>query len=106
MRAIDHDAQAFEGQAPGNGSFRVFDVAAERIIDANGLADFTGGGTDRFDGAAEDEFFNAALDVVIQFIAIRAEKFNSVIVVRVVRGGDNNAGVRAKAASGISHARG
>src|SRR5437867_13246177 len=61
--AIDHHAHPFEGHAARERSFGIFNVTAESILDAHGLADFIGGGTDVFDAATEDEVFDLMLDL-------------------------------------------
>src|SRR5438876_3136003 len=49
MRAIDHDAQAFQSEAAWDGRFHELDVATEGVVNANGLANFAGGGTNGLD---------------------------------------------------------
>src|SRR5206468_2354803 len=91
--AIDHHAHSFEGHAARERSFGIFNVTAEGILDAHGLADFIGGGTDVFDAATEDEVFDLMLDLVFQLITVCAEKFNAVVIVRIVRGSNHDAGI-------------
>jgi len=74
MRAIDHDAQSFQGQAAWDRRFDELDVAPEGVVDADRLAHFAGGRTNRFNVSAEDKLFNPAFDVVIQFKAVRPEE--------------------------------
>src|SRR5947207_10607564 len=103
MSAIHHDPQTFQGQAPWDGSFGIFDVAAEGIVDTNGFADFAGGWANSFNGAAENQFSNAPFDVVVQLVAICAEELDAIIVVWIVRSGDYDAGIGPKAARGVSN---
>ena len=81
------------------------DVAAQRIVDSTGAPDFSGGRPDRIDLAAENELLDLLLDLVIEFVAIVPEKFNSVVFVGIVRSGENDAGVRAQRTGDVSHAR-
>src|SRR6185437_2213811 len=85
VRAIDHDAHAFESHAAREGGFGEFDVTPESVINTNSLADRFGRGTNGFDFAAENEMFDLILDLVVELVAVRAEKFDAVIRVRIVR---------------------
>ena len=42
--------------------------------------------------------------MVIEFVTIRAETFNAVVIVRIVRGSNHDAGIGAQAACHIGHA--
>ena len=44
------------------------------------------------------------LDGVIEFVAVVAEKFQAVVVVRIVRGGDDDAGIGAETVGDACHA--
>ena len=83
----------------------VFDVTAQGVVNAHGLADGVGGGADGVDLAAEDQFFDPLLDQVIQLVTIGAEKLDAVVGVRIVRGGDDDAGIRPQTAGDVSHPR-
>ena len=61
MGAIHHHAQALQRQIAREGAFGVFDVTAQGVVNAHGLADGVGGGADGVDFAAEDQFFDRAL---------------------------------------------
>src|SRR5438270_11349161 len=105
MRAIYHDAHAFERHAAGERGFGVFDIPSQGILDTHGLANVLSSGTDVFDLAAENKVLDLIFDLIVQFITVRAEKLDSIVVVRIVRGSDNDSGVRTEAASDIRHAR-
>src|SRR5439155_26507917 len=79
--------------------------AAKGIVNANGFANFARGWADGLDGGAENEFFNASLNVVIEFVTVSAEELNAVVVVGVVGGGDDDACVCAQAPRGVRDAR-
>ena len=102
--AVHHDPHAFEGHSLGERTFGVFDVSAQRVVNADGFADGLGGRADVFYIAAEDQLFDLAFDIVVQLVTIRTEEFDPVVVIRIVRGGDHDAGVGAQAARDVSHA--
>ena len=104
--AIDHDTHAFERHAAREGTLGVFNVAAKRVVDAHRLANGVGGRADALDVAAENQLFDLPLDVVVEFVAVRTKKFNAVVVIRIVRRGDDDAGVGAQAARDIGDAGG
>ena len=83
----------------------MFDVAAQRIINAHGTPDVFGGGANFFHFAGEDEAFNFSFNLVVELVAVGAEKFDAVVRVRIVRGGDDDAGVRAQTARDVGDAR-
>src|SRR6185369_11512378 len=89
VSAIDDNPQAFQGHLARQRTFRVFDVAAQGVVDADRFADLTRSGPDVFDLAAEHQLFDLRLDIVIELVTIRAEKLNAVITVRIVRRGDD-----------------
>ena len=105
MGAIDHDAHSVQCEIAREGAFGVFDVAAQRVIDAHRLADFPGHGPDFFNFSAENQAFDAVFDFVIQLVAVGVEEFYAVVIVGIVRGGDDNAGIGAQTARHVSHAR-
>ena len=101
---IHGDVDAFEGESFWKAGFGVFDVAAKGVVNALGLADFTSSGADAFDFAAEDEVFDALLDFVVEFVAVVAEKFDAVVLIRIVRGAEDDAGIGAQSACEIRDA--
>ena len=106
MRAIHDDAHAFECHAARERGLGKLDVAAQRVVNAHGLADFLGDRPDVFDVAAEHEIFDFKLDLVVEFVAVGAEKLDAVVGVGIVGSGDDDAGVGAQAAGHIRHAGG
>ena len=95
----------FEGHAAGEGGLGIFDVAAQRVVDAHGLADLVGGGPDVLDLAAENQALDLILDLVVELVAVGAEELDAVVVVRIVRGGDDDAGIGAEAAGDVGDPR-
>ena len=61
-------------------------------------------GADVLDLAAEHKVLDCSLDLVVQLVAVGAEELDAVVGVRVVRGGNDDAGVGAEAARHIGHA--
>ena len=105
VRAIHHDAHAFERHAARERGLGIFDVAAQRVVDAHRLADCVGGRADVFDLAAEDQVLDLIFDLVVELVAVGAEELDAVVVVGIVRGGDDDAGVGAQAAGDVGDAR-
>ena len=53
---------------------------------------------------ALNDLLDAPLDGVVQLVAVGAEKLDAIVVVRIVRGGDDDAGIGAQAASDVGNA--
>src|SRR5665213_3156333 len=90
---------------PRKGAFGVLDVTAQRVVDADSLADFFGGGPDVLDLAAEDELLDAVFDHVVELVTVRAKKLEDYVVVRIVGGGNENTRVGPQTSGDIGHAR-
>jgi hypothetical protein len=58
--------------------------SAERVIDARGAADFSGGRSDGIDFASENELLDLLFHLIVELVAIVPEKFNAVIFVRIM----------------------
>ena len=82
-----------------------FHVAAERVIDARGASDFVRGRPNRIDLAAENELLDFFLDLIVELVAIVPEKFDAVILVGIMRSGENDAGIGAQRPRDVSHTR-
>src|SRR6267142_562771 len=105
VRAIDNDAHPLKGHPSGKRCFGMLDVSAERVVNTDGFADFVGSGADIFDFTTENEVLNFVFDFVIELITVRPEEFNAVVVVRVVRGSNNDSGIGAKASRYVRNPR-
>jgi len=105
VAAIEGDAEGFERKAAREALLGKLNIAPERVVDAEGLADFRGRGADVFDFATENQILDARLDVVIEFVAIVAEKFDAIVLVGIVGGRENDAGVGTERARDVGHAR-
>ena len=85
----------------GKRSLGKFDVSSERVVNAHRLSDFIGGRAYVFDFAAENEVLDFVLNLVVELVAIGAEKLDAIVGVGIVRGGDDDAGVGAQAARDV-----
>src|SRR5204862_6685719 len=54
------------------------------------------------DLAAENELLNLPLDLIIELIAVVAEKLNAVVGVRIMRSGEDDSRIGAQGASDVS----
>ena len=79
------------------------DVAAEGIVDAEGLPDPCCRWTNVFDLTAEDDVFDALLDIVIELVTIMAEELDAVILIGIVRGGKDDARIGAERACDVGN---
>ena len=84
VTTIDDDGYTLERLAARKRAFSVFDIPAESVVDAHGLADGLGRGADVIDLAAEHEVFDLFLDGVGKLVAVVIEKLDAVVVVRIV----------------------
>ena len=96
VRDIDRDPHFFQSHSARKTLLGKFDVTAKSVINSGGAADFARGRADRIDLAAENELLNLLLDLIIELIAVMAEKFNAVVGVRIMRGGENDPGIGAQ----------
>src|SRR5215469_16749085 len=101
MGAVDDDAQPFEGHAAREGGLGMLDITAEGIVDTLGLAYFVGGWPDVFYFTPENQAFDLLFDFVVELVAVRPEEFDAIIVIRIVRSGDDDPGIGAKAARDV-----
>ena len=106
MPGIHHDAQAFEIHPFRERGLRILHIPAQRIVNADGFADFLGGRANVFNGAAEDQIFNFRLDIVIQFIAVVLEKFDAIVFVWIVGRGEDDSRIRPERPGNVRHAGG
>ena len=84
MAAIDDDAHALESQGLGERRLGLLDVATHGVVDAHRLADLAGRGPEGLDAAAEDQFLDLVLGVVVQLVPVGPEELDAVVVVGIV----------------------
>ena len=65
VRAVHDDAQPLQGHAARERSLGIFDIAAQRVVDADRLANGVGGRADALDLPAEHQALDLVLDLVI-----------------------------------------
>src|ERR1041385_4914103 len=105
MSAIDHHPHPLQRHPPRKGCLGVLDVAAQRIIDADRLADFIRRRTDVFDSSAEYQAFDFEFDFVIELISVSPKELDPIVIVRIMRGGDDDPRICPQASSYIRDTR-
>jgi len=100
---IDSDAHFFERHPSRKARLGKFYITAECVIDARGTPDFVSGWPDGINLARENELLDFFLHLIVQLVAVVPEKFDAVVFVGIVRGGENDAGIGAKRAGDVSH---
>src|SRR5437868_3953800 len=106
VRYVDRDAGFLQSHSARKTLLGKLDVAAQRVVNSRGTPDFSGGGPNRIDFSAENELLDLLFYLIIQFVAIVPEKFNSVVSIGIVRSREDDTGVRAQRTGDISDARG
>ncbi|KAG0732036.1 hypothetical protein G6F23_014716 [Rhizopus arrhizus] len=93
VRAIQHQAQPAQVEGARHAGLAEFDVAADRLACARRLAQLF-----RF-GSGERNIqrcFQRQLGGVVELLALGGEELDAVVVVRIVRSTDDDAGVHAQ----------
>ena len=102
MRAIQHQAHAVQAEVVGHGALAELDVARLGIVDAVRLAQaFRRHGGE----LGIDLALDRRLDRIVELLAVGREELDAVVLVRIVRGADDDAGVGAQAARQERHRR-
>src|SRR2546422_1304900 len=102
--AIDNDPQAFQGHAPRERRLRLLDVPAQRVVDADRLANRIRRRPDVLYLTPKNQALDLMFDLIIEFVSVSMEEFDAIIVVAIMRCGNNNAGVGAQTAGDIGDA--
>jgi hypothetical protein len=76
--------------------FGEFHVATERVIDSGGASDFVGSWPDGIDLARKNKLLNFFLDLIIQLVTVVPEKFDAVVLIRIMLSGKDDAGIGAQ----------
>ena len=84
----------------------MLDVSPERIVDAHGLAHRVCSGPDVFDFAAEHQALDFKLDLIIELVTVGPEELDTIVIIWIMRRGDDNSRIRSQAAGDISHSGG
>ncbi len=93
--AVHHDFQAVKADGAIKRTLGKLDVAVDHAVDAFGLAD-TVGLAKVTAGVAVHLGFDFGFHFVGKLVSVRAEKLDSVVLVRVMRGGNHDAEVCAQ----------
>jgi len=102
VRAVHDDFEPLEIQTVREGALAKFDVAPAGVVITLGLAERIGSrGRQRL----LHHVFDGQLHVIRQLGALRREKLDAIVVVRIVRGGDHDAGAGAGGAREIGDRR-
>ena len=91
--AVDDDFDPVQGQLTRKGGLGKDVVAAQGVIYPSGFADGGRGGPQMVDLTAHDQRLEVVFQTVGQLEPIPRENLDSVILERVVRGGDHDAGI-------------
>ena len=102
MSTIEDNPQAGQRLICRVGRFTKFDVTADRIVDAARLTELC---RIRYDNRLIDQTFNFGFQLVVQFLAVRAKKFHTVIVERIMTGTDHNTGLGRKGTGEVRDCR-
>ena len=103
--AVDDDAQPGERQLARERALGELDVAPDRVVGAEGLADRVRGRPHVVDPPGGDEVLDLGLERVRELVALAREELDAVVLVGVVRGRDHDPGVGAQAARHEGDAR-
>ncbi len=93
VRAVQHHLQPAQVEAARHAGLAELDVAADRVARAHRLAQALG--FHRGERRVE-RGFDRALGGVVELLALGGEELDAVVVVRIVRGADHDAGVGAE----------
>ncbi len=102
VRAVEHDRKSAQAERGRHGRLAELGVARGGVLDADHLADRFG--VDRRELGFELAL-DRVLDVVVELLAGRREELDAVVLVRIVRSADHDAGARAQAARQIRDGR-
>ena len=106
VAAIDGDREPIERQVARERALGEDVVAADGIVDAEGLPDLGSGRAERVDRVREDEPLDLRLELVGELEPGRAEELDAVVLEGIVRRGDDDPGVGAERAGEERDARG
>ncbi|MNI55584.1 hypothetical protein D3C73_1105440 [compost metagenome] len=102
MRGVHNDLHPVQVQIVGEGALAELDVAALRIRHAAGAAQALG--TDAAQRLVQSGF-DRGFDVVRQLHALRREELDAVVLIRVVRGADDDARHQTQRPGQVGHGR-
>src|SRR5262249_11640321 len=105
VRDIYRDAQLLERHFSRETRLSEFNVASQCVIDTGGTSNFPCGWPNVVDFTRENEVLDLRFNLVIEFVAVMSEKFDTVVFVRIVGSREHDAGIGAQRARDVSDAR-
>ena len=99
LRAVDNDLEPLQGKVSGKGVFQIDDIAPLSVIDTPRPAYFRmpeAWAAVYF--AFQDEFFDVVFGFIGKFETVASEYLDAVILVWIMRGGNDYAGIGTHAA--------
>src|SRR4029450_1146580 len=73
------------------------------IVDTRRASDVVGGWPDRIDFAGKNKLLDFFLNLIIQLVTVVPEKFDAIILIGIMRSGQDNTGVCAQRSRDVSH---
>src|ERR1041384_709909 len=94
----------FQRHAAWKASLGELHIPPKCIINSGGAANPASGWANAFYFPGEYQPLDFLLDLIVQFVAIVSKEFYPVILIRIVRCGENNAGIGSQRTSDVGHA--
>ena len=102
MRAVDDEMHAVQVECTRHGRLAEFQIARRGVLDAHGLADRLRGNRRKRQARARPRW---PFDIVVELFADCRKELDAVVLMRIVRGTDDDAGIGAHRAGQIGNAR-
>src|SRR5689334_17657797 len=105
IRYVDGNPQLFERHFSREARLSEFNIPSKGVINPGGTSNVTSRRPNVVDSAGENQVFDLRLDLIVKFVAVMPEEFNAVVLIRIMRGGKNNARISPERTRDIRHAR-
>src|SRR5204863_4911579 len=102
IRNINRDPHFLQSHSARKTLLGKFYVTAKRVVNSGGAPDFPRRRADRIDLAAENELFDLLHNLVLELIAIMADKLNAAVGIRIMLSGEDDSRIGAQGVGGIS----
>src|SRR5262245_14702830 len=102
---VDSHSHFLEGHSTRKARLREFNITTKRVVNARGPSDFAGGWSDRIDFAGKNELLDFFLNLIIELVTVVPEKFDAVVLKRIMRSGKDDASIGAQRSCDVSNAR-
>src|SRR5207247_9597467 len=103
VRHIDSDAHLLERHTARETRFGKFNVTAKGVINPRGAPDVSGSRPNGIDFSGKNKLLDLFFYMIVQLVAVVPEKFDAIIFVRIVRSGENDAGIGTQRSRDVSH---